>query len=99
MFNPKSHLVSSDLDHSQDNVVANDDALAFLAWNHDQGWASLKGGGLYPVVTSQKKSRSISTAGILTIALIACQGFAVADHACSQVRSLRRVWRGMITYR
>ena len=37
MLNPKPHLVPPDFDHRQEDVVANDDALAFLAWDDDHG--------------------------------------------------------------
>ena len=37
MLDPEPHLVPPDLDHRQDDVVVDDDALAFLAWDDDHG--------------------------------------------------------------
>jgi hypothetical protein len=37
MLDPEPQLVSPDLDDRQDAVVADDDALAFLAWDDDHG--------------------------------------------------------------
>jgi len=37
VLNPKPHLVALDLDHREDDVVVDDDALALLAWDDDHG--------------------------------------------------------------
>ena len=36
-FKPKPHLVALDLDHREDDVVAEDDAFALPAWYDDHG--------------------------------------------------------------
>ena len=37
VLNSKPHLVAPDLDHREDDVIVDDDALALLAWEDDHG--------------------------------------------------------------